>query len=61
MIELQIRETEFFQSPEQLLIREEQLDQVRQEIEKLPEKTREVFKMATNGNVRKKRFPFFQN
>ena len=58
MIELQIRETEFFQSPEQLLIREEQLDQVRQEIEKLPEKTREVFKMVT-GMCENKTFSIF--
>ena len=46
MIELQIREAEYFQSPEQLLIRQEQLDRIRQEIEKLPEKSRKVFKMA---------------
>ena len=46
MFDLQIREADFFQSPEQLLIRKEQLEQVRREIEKLPEKSREVFKMA---------------
>jgi RNA polymerase sigma-70 factor (ECF subfamily) len=46
MIELQIHEANYFQSPEQLLIRKEQLEQVRQEIEKLPEKSRKVFKMA---------------
>ncbi len=46
MIDLQIREAIFFQSPEQLLIQQEQLDQVRQEIERLPEKSREVFKKA---------------
>jgi len=46
MIELQIREVEFFQSPEQLFVRKEQLEQVRQEIERLPEKSRKVFKMA---------------
>ena len=46
MIELQIREAGFFQSPEQLFIRKEQLERIRQEIEKLPEKSREVFKMA---------------
>ena len=46
MIELQIREAGFFQSPEQLLIRQEQLEQVRREIDKLPEKCREIFKMA---------------
>jgi len=46
MIELQIREAVYFQSPEQLLIRQEQLEQVRREIEKLPEKCRQVFKMA---------------
>jgi RNA polymerase sigma-70 factor (ECF subfamily) len=37
MVELQIREAGFFQSPEQLLIRQEQLEQVFHEIEKLPE------------------------
>ena len=46
MIELQIREADYFQSPEQLFIREEQLELVRREIEKLPEKSRKVFKMA---------------
>ena len=46
MLELQIREAEYFQSPEQLFIRKEQLERVRQEIEKLPEKSREVFKMV---------------
>ena len=46
MIELQIREAEFYESPEQLLIRKEQLERVRQEIEKLPDKSRKVFKMA---------------
>jgi RNA polymerase sigma-70 factor (ECF subfamily) len=52
MIELQIREAEFFQSPEQLLIRKEQLEQVRQEIEKLPEKSRKVFKMAYDDGMK---------
>ena len=46
MIDLQIREAEFFESPEQLLIQKEQLERVRQEIEKLPEKSRRAFKMA---------------
>jgi RNA polymerase sigma-70 factor (ECF subfamily) len=46
MIDLQIREATFFQSPEQLLIQQEQLDRVQEEIDKLPEKSREVFKMA---------------
>ena len=46
MIELQIREAAFFQSPEQLFIRQEQLDRIYQEIEKLPEKSREIFKMT---------------
>ena len=46
MIELQIREAGFFQSPEQLFIRREQLERIHQEIEKLPEKSRKVFKMA---------------
>jgi len=46
IIDLQIREAEFFQSPEQLLIRQEQIDRVRAEIGKLPGKTREAFKMA---------------
>ena len=46
MIELQIREVEYYQSPEQLFIRQEQLEQVRREIEKLPEKCRQIFKMA---------------
>jgi RNA polymerase sigma-70 factor (ECF subfamily) len=46
MIELRIREAKFFQSPEQLLIRQEQLNRVRREIEKLPERSRKVFKMA---------------
>ena len=46
IIDLQIREVEFFQSPEQLLIRQEQIDRVRAEIDKLPGKTREAFKMA---------------
>ena len=52
MIELQIREAEFFQSPEQLLIRREQLEQVRCEIEKLPEKSRQVFKMAYDDDMK---------
>jgi len=46
IVELQIREAGFFQSPEQLFIRQEQLEQVRREIEKLPEKCRQIFKMA---------------
>lgn len=46
IIDLQIREANFFRSPEQLLIRQEQLERVLQEIDKLPEKSREVFKMA---------------
>ena len=46
MISLQIREVEFFQSPEQLVIRQEQLERVRNEIEKLPAKCRQIFKMA---------------
>ena len=46
LIELQIREAEFFQSPEQLLIRHEQLELVHREIEHLSEKSRRVFKMA---------------
>ena len=46
MIDLQIREAGFFRSPEQLLIRQEQLEQVRREIEKLPEKCRQIFKMT---------------
>ena len=46
LIDQQIREAHFFQSPEQLLIQQEQLDMVKKEIEKLPEKSREVFKMA---------------
>ena len=46
MVELQIREAGFFQSPEQLLIRQEQLERVSHEIEKLPEKCRQIFKMA---------------
>ena len=46
MIELQLSEACYYESPEQLLIRKEQLEQVRQEIEKLPPKTRKVFKMA---------------
>ena len=46
MIDLQIREAEFYHSPEQLFIRKEQLERVRHEIEKLPEKSRKVFKMA---------------
>jgi len=46
VIELQIHEAGYFQSPEQLLINQEQLKQVRCEIEKLPEKCRKVFKMA---------------
>ncbi len=45
-IDLQIREAAYYQSPEQLLIREEQLNMVKREIEKLPEKTKDVFKMA---------------
>jgi len=45
-IELQIREAEFYQSPEQALIQQEQIDQVRRQIEKLPEKCRKIFKMA---------------
>ena len=46
IVELQIREAEYFQSPEQLLIRHEQLEQIRLEIEKLPEKCRQIFKMT---------------
>ena len=46
IIDLQIREADFFQSPEQLLIRQEQLERIRHEIEKLPEKSQQVFKMA---------------
>ena len=46
MIDLQINEAEYFQSPEQLLIRQEQLDRIHREIEKLPEKRRIIFKMA---------------
>jgi len=52
MIDLQIREAEFFQSPEQLLIRQEQLEQVRREIEKLPEKNRRIFQMAYNDDLK---------
>jgi RNA polymerase sigma-70 factor (ECF subfamily) len=52
MIDFQIREAEFFQSPEQLLIRQEQLEQVRREIEKLPEKKRQVFLMAYDDDMR---------
>jgi len=52
MIELQIREAGFFESPEQLLIRQEQLERVRQEIEKLPEKSRKVFKMAYEDGMK---------
>jgi len=52
VINLQIREAEFFQSPEQLLIRQEQLDRVRREIEKLPEKSRKVFKMAYDDDMK---------
>ena len=47
-IDLQIREASFYQSPEQALIRQEQLERIRQEIEKLPEKCRKVFKMTYN-------------
>jgi hypothetical protein len=39
MISRQIREAKFSQSPEQLLIHQEQLDRVRQKIDKLPLKT----------------------
>jgi RNA polymerase sigma-70 factor (ECF subfamily) len=46
IIDHQIREALYYQSPEQLLIQQEQLDMIKQEIEKLPEKSREVFKMA---------------
>jgi len=52
MIDMQIREAEFFQSPEQLLIRQEQLEQVHREIEKLPEKNRRVFQMAYSDDLK---------
>ena len=45
-LDLQIREAEFYQSPEQLFIRKEQLELIHHEIEKLPEKSRRAFKMA---------------
>jgi RNA polymerase sigma-70 factor (ECF subfamily) len=46
VIDLQIREAAYFQSPEQLLIKQEQLDLIKSEIEKLPPKSKEIFKMA---------------
>ena len=52
MIDLQIREADFYQSPEQLFIRKEQLEQVRQEIEKLPVKSRRAFKMAYEDGMK---------
>ena len=52
LIDLQIREAGFFQSPEQLLIKQEQLEQIRREIEKLPEKSRRAFQMAYNDDLK---------
>ena len=52
VIDLQIREAGFFQSPEHLLIQQEQLEQVRREIDKLPEKSRRVFLMAYDDDMK---------
>ena len=45
-VDLQFHEVDFSQSPEQLLIQKEQLEQIHHEIEKLPEKCRQIFLMA---------------
>lgn len=45
-IDLQIRELNYFQSPEQLLIRQEQLDRLAREIDRLPDQCRKIFRMA---------------
>jgi len=52
MIDLQIREAGYFQSPEQMFIKQEQMEQIRREIEKLPEKNRRVFQMAYNDEMK---------
>lgn len=52
VIDLQIREAGFFHSPEHLLIQQEQLEQVRREIDKLPEKSRRVFLMAYDDDMK---------
>ncbi len=46
LIDEQIREFSFFESPEQLYLKKELLDSVFKAIERLPERSREVFKLV---------------